>query len=46
MPNVGKKKFDYTAKGKKAAKAYAAKTGKKAVKAKGTAKKLGGKRYA
>ena len=34
MPNVGKKKFDYTAKGKKAAKAYAAKTGKKVSKAK------------
>ena len=34
MPTVGKKKFDYTAKGKKAAKAYAAKTGKKTVKAK------------
>ena len=34
MPNVGKKKFDYTAKGKKAAKSYEAKTGKKTVKAK------------
>tara|TARA_B110000444_G_C18827604_1_gene591241 strand:+ start:1969 stop:2100 length:132 start_codon:yes stop_codon:yes gene_type:complete len=34
MPTVGKKKFDYTPKGKKAAKAYAAKTGKKTVKAK------------
>jgi hypothetical protein len=34
MPNVGKKKFDYTAKGKKAAKAYAAKTGKKVSKPK------------
>lgn len=29
MPKVGKKKFDYTAKGKKAAKKYAKKTGKK-----------------
>ena len=29
MPRVGKKKFAYTAKGKKAAKTYAKKTGKK-----------------
>ena len=29
MPKVGKKNFDYTAKGKKDAKAYAAKRGKK-----------------
>lgn len=29
MPTVGKKKFAYTAKGKKQAKAYANKTGKK-----------------
>ena len=29
MPRVGKKKFAYTAKGKKAAKAYAKKTGQK-----------------
>tara|TARA_B110000091_G_scaffold86455_1_gene94914 strand:- start:215 stop:325 length:111 start_codon:yes stop_codon:yes gene_type:complete len=29
MPTVGKKKFAYTAKGKKAAKAAAKKTGKK-----------------
>jgi len=29
MPTVGKKKFPYTAKGKKQAKAYAKKTGKK-----------------
>ena len=29
MPKVGKKKFPYTAKGKKAAKTYAKKTGKK-----------------
>ena len=29
MPKVGKKKFSYTAKGKKKAKAYAKKTGKK-----------------
>lgn len=29
MPMVGKKKFSYTKKGKKAAKAYAKKTGKK-----------------
>ena len=31
MPKVGGKKFAYTAKGKAAAKAYAKKTGKKAV---------------
>ena len=35
MPKVGSKKFAYTAKGKKAAKAYAKKTGKKEKKAKG-----------
>ena len=35
MPKVGKKKFSYTAKGKKAAKAYAKKTGKKMNKKKG-----------
>jgi len=29
MPKVGKKKFAYTTKGKKKAKAYAKKTGKK-----------------
>ena len=29
MPKVGKKKFDYTKKGKKKAKDYAKKTGKK-----------------
>jgi|TARA_B100000035_G_C20827107_1_gene476969 hypothetical protein len=29
MPKVGKKKFSYTKKGKKAAKKYAKKTGKK-----------------
>jgi len=29
MPKVGKKKFAYTAKGKKKAKVYAKKTGKK-----------------
>jgi hypothetical protein len=34
MPKVGGKKFAYTAKGKKAAKAYAKKTGKKVVKKK------------
>ena len=34
MPKVGKKKFPYTAKGKKAAKSYAKKSGKK-VKSKG-----------
>ena len=34
MPTVGKKKFSYTEKGKKAAKAYAKKTGKKVVKKK------------
>jgi len=31
MPKVGSKKFAYTTKGKAAAKAYAKKTGKKAV---------------
>lgn len=31
MPNVGKKKFGYGAAGKKAAKAYSAKTGKRVV---------------
>ena len=34
MPKVGKKKFAYTAKGKKAAQAYSKKTGKKVRKAK------------
>lgn len=34
MPKVGKKKFDYSTKGKKAAKAYAAKTGQKVAKTK------------
>jgi hypothetical protein len=34
MPKVGKKKFAYTAKGKKAAKKYAKKTGKKVKKTK------------
>jgi hypothetical protein len=34
MPTVGKKKFDYTTKGKKAAESYAAKTGKKVAKTK------------
>ncbi len=34
MPTVGGKKFAYTTKGKKAAKAYAKKTGKKVVKKK------------
>ena len=34
MPKVGTKKFPYTAKGKKAAKSYAKKTGKKIKKAK------------
>ena len=29
MPKVGKKKFSYTEKGKKAAKSYAKKSGKK-----------------
>ena len=33
MPKVGGKKFSYTPKGKKAAKAYAKKTGKKVKKA-------------
>ena len=31
MPNVGKKTFGYSAAGKKAAKAYSAKTGKRMV---------------
>ncbi len=35
MPKVGKKKFSYTKKGKKAAKEYAKKTGKKVTKKKG-----------
>lgn len=35
MPNVGKKKFGYGAAGKKAAKAYAMKTGKPMVMTKG-----------
>jgi hypothetical protein len=35
MPKVGTKKFAYTAKGKKAAKAEAKKTGKKVKKLKG-----------
>ena len=35
MPKVGSKKFAYTEKGKKAAKAHAKKTGKKVKKAKG-----------
>ena len=34
MPNIGGKKFDYTKKGKAAAKAYAKKTGKRIVKSK------------
>jgi|TARA_Y100000310_G_scaffold178314_1_gene178294 hypothetical protein len=35
MPKVGNKKFAYTPKGKKAAKAFAKKSGKKVKKAKG-----------
>ncbi len=35
MPKVGTKKFSYTPKGKKAAKAFAKKSGKKVKKAKG-----------
>jgi hypothetical protein len=35
MPKVGRKKFAYSKTGKKAAKAYAKKTGKKVKKAKG-----------
>lgn len=35
MPKVGKKKFPYTAKGKKDAKKYAKKTNKKMTKKKG-----------
>jgi hypothetical protein len=35
MPMVGKKKFSYSAKGKKAAKAYAKKTGKRMKKKRG-----------
>tara|TARA_Y100000310_G_C20187582_1_gene581020 strand:- start:241 stop:372 length:132 start_codon:yes stop_codon:yes gene_type:complete len=38
MPKVGKKKFPYTKKGKKAAKTYAKKRGKKVVKKKKKAK--------
>ena len=34
MPKVGKKKFDYTEKGKKDAKSYAKKTGQKMAKKK------------
>ena len=34
MPKVGNKKFAYTRKGEKAAKAYAKKTGKKMVRTK------------
>tara|TARA_R110002020_G_scaffold141902_2_gene313732 strand:- start:318 stop:470 length:153 start_codon:yes stop_codon:yes gene_type:complete len=39
MPKVGDKKFDYTKKGKAAAKAYAKKTGKKISKKKPKKKK-------
>ena len=39
MPNVGKKKFGYGAAGKKAAKAYAMKTGKPMKMAKAPARK-------
>ena len=35
MPKVGKKKFSYTKRGKKAAKKYAKKTGKKVSRRKG-----------
>ena len=35
MPKVGKKHFSYTEKGKKAARKYAKKTGKKVTKKKG-----------
>jgi hypothetical protein len=35
MPKVGKKKFPYTAKGKKAAASFAKKVGKKMTKGKG-----------
>ena len=44
MPTVGKKKFSYSAKGRKDAKAYAAKSGKKMIKTKrkaGMGKKKG-----
>ena len=44
MPMVGKKKFDYSTKGKKAAKAYASKSGKKMARTKrkaGMGKKKG-----
>ncbi len=34
MPKVGKKKFPYTARGEKAAKAYSKRTGKKLVRTK------------
>ena len=39
MPKVGKKKFNYTAKGKAAAKKYAKKVGKKVSKPKKTRKR-------
>lgn len=39
MPSVGKKKFPYTAKGEKAAKSYAKRSGKKMVVRKGAKKK-------
>lgn len=39
MPNVGKKKFPYTSKGKKQAKAHAKKTGKKVTSRKPSSKK-------
>jgi hypothetical protein len=44
MPQVGKKSFSYSSAGKKKAKAYATKTGKKVVK-KPMAKRMGSKRY-
>jgi len=41
MPKVGNKMFAYTAVGKKKAKAYAKKTGKKMIKKKSSKKKMG-----
>ena len=39
MPKVGSKQFSYTAKGRKAAKSYAKKTGKRVAKRKAVKKK-------
>lgn len=45
MPNVGKKTFSYGAAGKKAAKSYAAKTGKPMKAAKKPMSRKMGKKY-